>query len=67
MQATQSWQARHDELRASLRRIGTILGDQTIAEQERERAGDEFIRTWQEFSQHLKRHPDLERTPGPRS
>jgi hypothetical protein len=67
MLSTQSWQARHDELSASLRRIGQFLGNQSTPELERKQIGDEFIRTWQEFTQHLKQHPDLIRTAGPRT
>lgn len=57
MDETQTWQARHDELSARLRRVGALLGDRSLAGAERERISADFVATWQEFTRHIKAQP----------
>ncbi len=57
MDETQTWQARHDELSARLRRIGELLGDKSLPHTDRERISSEFIATWQDFTRHIKAQP----------
>ncbi|HEY7295031.1 MAG TPA: hypothetical protein VH916_08305 [Dehalococcoidia bacterium] len=66
MDESQTWQARYDELRAALRRIGTTLGDKRASAAEREAAAQEFVTTWQEITRHIKDQPAIAGATAPR-
>lgn len=57
MDESQSWQARYDELRAALQRIGAALGDRAAVPGKRDAAAHEFVATWQALTQHIKQQP----------
>ncbi|GEM_PF-2200303 len=57
MDESQPWQARYDELRLALRRIGATLGNKRALAPERSAAAQEFVITWQEITRHIKDQP----------
>ena len=57
MDESLTWQARYDELRTALRRIGVALGDRDAAPAQRDSVAQEFIATWQAITRHIKRQP----------
>ncbi len=66
MDSDVSWQARHDELRATLERTGAILGDKQAPAEERDAAASEFIEVWRDFARHLRENPDANISTRPR-
>jgi hypothetical protein len=59
MDESLAWQARYDELRSALRRIGATLGDRDAAQAQRDAAAQEFVATWQAITRHIKRQPTV--------
>ncbi len=59
MDESLAWQARYDELRAALRRIGAALGDRDAAPAQRDAVAQEFVATWQAITRHIQRQPGV--------